>query len=83
MAKTYHEWMRKAEESGARADILREVAERLNAVKQENRELRQANEILRRASAYSAPSGAGPAVQAMIAFISDHRQTHGVEPICR
>src|ERR1700691_2863968 len=29
------------------------------------------------------PGGARPPVQAMIAFIDDHRQAHGVEPICR
>src|ERR1700748_87387 len=27
--------------------------------------------------------GARPPVQAMIAFIDDHRAAHGVEPICR
>ena len=27
--------------------------------------------------------GARPPVQAMIAFIDDHRDVHGVEPICR
>src|SRR6478736_8143804 len=29
------------------------------------------------------PGGARPPVQAMIAFIDDHREAHGVEPICR
>src|SRR3984957_12225781 len=29
------------------------------------------------------PGGARPPVQAMIAFIDDHRQAHGVEPICK
>ena len=43
---------------------------------------RQANEILRKASAYFRPGGARPPVQAMIAFIDDHREVHGVEPIC-
>src|SRR5208283_1728989 len=28
------------------------------------------------------PGGARPPVQAMIAFIDDHREAHGVEPIC-
>ena len=29
------------------------------------------------------PGGARPPVQAMIAFIDDHREAHGVEPICK
>ena len=50
-----NEWVRKAEaDSGARAGVLRDVADRLKALERENRELRQANEILRKASAYSA-----------------------------
>src|SRR3990172_13279303 len=29
------------------------------------------------------PGGARPPVQAMIAFIDDHRAAHGIEPICK
>ncbi len=39
---------------GRRAGIPNEMAERLKALERENRELRQANEILRKASAYFA-----------------------------
>jgi transposase-like protein len=47
--------VKKAEvDSGARAGLPTEVAERLKALERENRELRQANEILRKASAYFA-----------------------------
>jgi transposase-like protein len=54
-AQTLNEWVRKAEvESGRRAGIPTELAERLKALERENRELRQANEILRKASAYFA-----------------------------
>ena len=60
-----------------------DMADKLKALERENRELRQANEILRKASAYFAPGGARPPVQAMIAFIDDHREAHGVEPICK
>ena len=50
-----NEWVKKAEvESGRRAGIPTELAERLKALERENRELRQANEILRKASAYFA-----------------------------
>ena len=56
---------------------------KLKALERENRELRQANEILRKASRLFCPGGARPPVQAMIAFIDDHREAHGVEPICK
>ena len=54
-AQTLHEWVKKAEvDSGARVGIPSDVGERLKALERENRELRQANEILRKASAYFA-----------------------------
>jgi len=53
--QTLHEWVKKAEvDSGKRSGMPSEVAERLKALERENRELRQANEILRKASAYFA-----------------------------
>ncbi len=53
--QTLHEWVKKAEvNSGKRAGVPTELAERLKALERENRELRQANEILRKASAYFA-----------------------------
>ncbi len=54
-AQTLNEWVKKAEvDSGKRAGVPTEMAERLKALERENRELRQANEILRKASAYFA-----------------------------
>ena len=54
-AQTLNEWMKKAEiDGGKRAGVPNEVAEKLKALERENRELRQANEILRKASAYFA-----------------------------
>ncbi|MDE1145013.1 MAG: IS3 family transposase [Azospirillaceae bacterium] len=82
--QTLNEWVKKAEvEAGTRAGVPSDVAERLKALERENRELRQANEILRKASAYFCGGGARPPVQAMIAFIDEHRGAHGVEPICQ
>jgi transposase-like protein len=54
-AQSLNEWVKKAEvDSGVRAGLPTEVAEKLKALERENRELRQANEILRKASAYFA-----------------------------
>jgi transposase-like protein len=54
-AQTLNEWVKKAQvDSGHRAGIPSEMAEKLKALERENRELRQANEILRKASAYFA-----------------------------
>ena len=54
-AQTLNEWVKKAAiDGGKRAGVPTEVAEKLKALERENRELRQANEILRKASAYFA-----------------------------
>jgi transposase len=54
-AQTLNEWIKKSEvDNGKRAGVPTEVGERLKALERENRELRQANEILRKASAYFA-----------------------------
>ncbi|ARQ60500.1 IS3 family insertion sequence transposase protein (plasmid) [Rhizobium sp. Kim5] len=54
-AQTLNEWVKKAEvDDGSRPGLPSEVAEKMKALERENRELRQANEILRKASAYFA-----------------------------
>ena len=54
-ANTLNSWVKKAEvDSGQRAGISSDTAEKMKALERENRELRQANEILRKASAYFA-----------------------------
>ena len=53
--QTLHDWVKKAEiDSGQRTGVPTEMTEKLKALERENRELRQANEILRKASAYFA-----------------------------
>jgi transposase len=53
--QTLNEWVKKVEvDSGKRGGISTDVAEKMKALERENRELRQANEILRKASAYFA-----------------------------
>jgi transposase len=53
--QTLFEWVKKAEaDSGKRVGVTIDMAEKMKALERENRELRQANEILRKASAYFA-----------------------------
>ena len=53
--QTLNEWVKRSDvDSGKRAGIPTEMAEKMKALERENRELRQANEILRKASAYFA-----------------------------
>ncbi|CCF22288.1 Transposase, ISAzsp1-like (ORF A); IS3 family (plasmid) [Pseudorhizobium banfieldiae] len=51
-ANTLNDWVEKAEvDGGKRAGVPNDMAEKMKALERENRELRQANEILRKASA--------------------------------
>lgn len=53
--ETLRRWVRQAErDSGTRAGMTTDERERIRALEREVRELRQANEILRKASAYFA-----------------------------
>ncbi len=53
--ETLRRWVRQAErDQGLRDGTTTEERDRLKALERENRELRQANEILRKASAYFA-----------------------------
>ena len=54
---TLHEWVKNTEfDIGKRVGLPSDVAEKMKALERENRELRQANKILRNASAYFAHS---------------------------
>ena len=54
-AETLRKWMRKAErDQGMREGLTTSDRERLKALERENRELKRANEILRKASAFFA-----------------------------
>jgi transposase-like protein len=54
-AETLRRWVRQSErDAGLRDGVTTEERDRIGALERENRELRQANEILRKASAYFA-----------------------------
>src|SRR3954452_4158825 len=53
--QTLNEWVKRTEvDSGRKPDLTTDMAAKMKALERENRELRQANEILRKASAYFA-----------------------------
>lgn len=53
--QTLHDWVKKAEvDSGKRAGVPSDMADKLKSLEREVRELRKANEILCKASAYFA-----------------------------
>ena len=54
-AETLRQWVRQAErDAGQRNGLTTDERQRLKALERENRELKRANEILRKASAYFA-----------------------------
>ncbi|MFT8699404.1 MAG: IS3 family transposase [Acetobacter orientalis] len=79
-----HDWWKQARrDAGTQPGPTTAETARIKALEREVRELRQANEILKKASAYFCTGGARPPVSQMIAFIEAYRADYGVEPICR
>nr|WP_175802355.1 IS3 family transposase [Burkholderia anthina] len=82
--QTLHEWVKRDQvDHGERDGVTTDERERLKALEREVKELRRANEILKVASAFFGPVGARPPFQVPKAFIDQHRDTFGVEPICK
>ncbi|MCE8430613.1 IS3 family transposase [Rhodovulum sulfidophilum] len=82
--QTLSGWVKQAEkDSGMRDSVTTEERDRIKALEREVRELRQANEILRKASAYFCTGGTRPPTETMVAFIEDQRVVYGVASICR
>ncbi|MDF1581636.1 MAG: IS3 family transposase [Desulfuromonadales bacterium] len=80
--ETLRRWCKeegRSQKSGLGAQTEREL---LKQLERENRELKRANEILRKAAAFFAPGGARPQTEVMVTFINEHRSQYGVEPIC-
>ena len=62
--QTLHEWVKRAEvDSGKRAGVPTDTADKIKALEREVRELRQVNEILRKASAYFAQGEAAQPIR--------------------
>ncbi|WP_371736399.1 IS3 family transposase [Acidovorax sp. SRB_14] len=82
--QTLNEWVKRAEvDAGTREGITTAEAQRVKELEREVKELRRANEILKLASAFFAPGGARPPAQVLKDFIDKHRDTYGVEPVCK
>ncbi|WP_438826281.1 IS3 family transposase [Ruegeria atlantica] len=81
---TLRSWCHQASrDAGERDGMTSEQKAEMKALKREIKELRTANEILKKASAYFGSGGARPPVPEMIGFINAYRDVFGVEPICR
>ncbi|WP_157896721.1 IS3 family transposase [Acidovorax carolinensis] len=82
--QTLHEWVKRVEvDTGVREGVTTSEAQRVKDLEREVKELRRANEILKLASAFFAPGGARPPTQVLNDFIDKHRDTFGVEPVCK
>ncbi|MEX3785742.1 IS3 family transposase [Paraburkholderia sp. BR14374] len=82
--QTLLDWVKRDEvDTGGRDGVTSAERERLKALEREVKELRRANEILKLASAFFGPGGARPPPEVLKAFVDQHRDTFGVEPICK
>ncbi|UIF88053.1 IS3 family transposase (plasmid) [Cupriavidus necator] len=83
-AHTLLKWVKRDQvDSGERDGVTTAERERIKALEREVKELRRANEILKLASAFFGPGGARPPAQVLKAFVDEHRDAFGVEPICQ
>ncbi len=80
--ETLRGWVPQAErDTGIRDGVTSAERDHVKALEREVRELRRANEILRKACAYSRRRSA-TADPSDGEFIDDHRDAYWVEPIC-
>ncbi|MGP9711720.1 IS3 family transposase, partial [Psychrobacter sp. AOP29-E1-7] len=82
--ETLRSWHKKYNDQTVPASVQAQSQDqRIKELERENRELKQANEIIRKAAGFFRPGGARPLTKIMIQFIDDHKNNYGVELICR
>ena len=75
-------WVRQADiDDGYAPGVSTADSARIKRLEQENRELKRANEILKRAASFFG-AGARSPTQEIVDFVDTHRDEFGVEPIC-
>ncbi|UXA11098.1 IS3 family transposase [Mycobacterium sp. SMC-8] len=75
-------WVRQADiDEGLAPGVSTSESKKVQELEQEIRELKRANEILKRAAKFLR-GGARPPTQEIVEFIDDNREEFGVEPIC-
>ncbi|MGE0778644.1 IS3 family transposase [Mycolicibacterium sp.] len=75
-------WVRQADiDEGLAPGVTTTESKKVHELEQEIRELKRANEILKRAAKFLR-GGARPPTQEIVDFIDTHRGEFGVEPIC-
>lgn len=82
--QTLWNWINKqAIAKGTREVLTQSERDELRSYQRKNRALRQANDILRKASAFFAAADLERLTEEMIMFIDEHQKAIGVEAICR
>ncbi|WP_230883490.1 IS3 family transposase [Planomonospora sp. ID82291] len=75
-------WVKRAEtDEGLRPGTTSQDAARIAELEREVKELRRANAILKSASGFLR-GGAGPSTAMKVAYIEQHKERFGVQPIC-
>lgn len=74
---TLNEWIKKADiDSGLCAGVPSDMAAKMKVLERENRELRRANEILRKASAYFVQAELGSQTRPYVTAGTSHDRVH-------
>ncbi|WP_413771506.1 IS3 family transposase [Psychrobacter sp. AC24] len=82
--ETLRSWHKKHIDKTIPAKIqAQSQAERIKELERENKELKQANEIIRKAAAFFGPGGNRPQTLVMVQFIDENKSIYGILAICR
>jgi putative transposase len=83
-AQTLHQWLGKAERDGGRKPgLTTDAVARLKGAGAREPRASTSQRNPAQSQRLFHTGGARPPIQAMIAFVKDHRQVYGVEPICK